>query len=86
MNLKNKSGGSDDIHAYVIKLAAKYITPAFTYIINKIMVEGVCPVHFKTADICPVYKNGSKNMVNNYRPIELISNLAEVFEKILHKR
>lgn len=84
--LKNKSGGCDDIHAFIIKLAAPYITPLLTHIINKAISEGNCPRQFKSADICPVHKNGSKTQVNNYRPIALISNLAKIFEKIIFNR
>ena len=70
--LKNKAGGSDGLHAFIIKLAAPYITAPLTQIINKAMVNGTCPIQFKTADICPVHKSGSKTLVDNYRPISLI--------------
>lgn len=86
LQLKNKNGGYDNIHASTIKLAAKYIAPSLSYIINKTISEGTCPSQFKHAEICPVYKNGARDMVNNYRPIALISNLAKVFEKIVFKR
>ena len=81
--LKNKSGGSDEIHAYTLKLVAPYIASILARIINNSFQEGTCPSHFKTADVCPVLKNGSKKEINNYRFISLISNLAKVFEKIL---
>lgn len=84
--LKNKSGGSDQIHANTIKLAAPFIAPILCHIINNAMLHGKCPSQFKTAVICPVFKSGSKKLVNNYRPIALISNLAKVFEKILYFR
>ena len=34
----------------------------------------------------PTHKNGSKSEPTNYWPISLISNLAKIFEKLLHKR
>lgn len=85
-DLKNKAGGCDDIHAYTVKLAAPFITPALTHIINTAMIEGKCPQQFKSAVICPVYKDGPKSLVNNYRPIALISNLSKIFEKIIFNR
>lgn len=50
------------------------------------MIQGTCPYQFKKAVICPIYKNGLKSLVNNYRPIALISNLAKIFEKIIFTR
>ena len=34
----------------------------------------------------PIFKTGSKRSPNNYRPISLISNIAKIFEKIIHNR
>jgi len=31
-------------------------------------------------------KNGDKQLVNNYRPISLISNLAKIYEKVVKSR
>lgn len=84
--LKNKAGGCDGIHTFILKLAAPFISPLLVFIINKIFTEGVCPKQFKTADVVPVHKSGSKSLINNYRPIALISNLAKVFEKLLFNR
>lgn len=84
--LKNKSGGFDGLHAFTIKLAAPYITQPLTHIVNNIIAQGKCPWQFKTSVVCPVYKSGAKNSVDNYRPIALISNLAKVFEMILYTR
>lgn len=50
------------------------------------MEKEICPDHFKAAKIVPVYKSGDKAKATNYRPISLISNLAKIFEKILHTR
>ena len=43
LNSKQKTGGIDDIHATVIKLAAPYIARMLTHNVNNIMVQGVCP-------------------------------------------
>ncbi|ERL93144.1 hypothetical protein D910_10443 [Dendroctonus ponderosae] len=38
---------------------------------------------FKKSLIVPVYKSGSKNLIENYRPISLINNFAKLLEKCL---
>ena len=48
-NLKNKSVGGDDIHAFSLKLAAPYISVYYTFFKRK------CPSQFKTAFIMPHY-------------------------------
>ena len=85
-NLKNKTGVNDQLHAFSLKLAAPFIAPALTHIINKCMMQGFCPKQFKLAQVCPVYKSGKKNAVDSYRTIALISNLAKVFEKVILTR
>ena len=77
-NLKNKSGGGDEIHAFTLKMAASYISSILADIINNTFTQGICPKQFKTADICPIYKSGSNKQVNNYRLIALVSNLAKI--------
>ena len=72
LNLKQKSGGNDGIHAFVLKLAAPFIASVLAQIINNIMVQGTCPQQFKAAEVCPVFKKGSKKDMNNYIPIALI--------------
>ena len=68
-NLKNKSRGGDQIHAFTSKFAAPYISSILADIINNTFTQGIRPKQSKTADFCPVYKSGSKKHVNNYRPI-----------------
>ena len=46
----------------------------------------VRPDHFKQSEISPNFKGGNENNIENYIPIALISNVAKVFERLLHKR
>ena len=36
------------------------------------------------ANVTPIYRNGAKRDLNNYRPISVISVVAKVFERIVH--
>ena len=44
---------------------------------------GTIPTEWKMANVVPVYKKGSKTLVENYRPISLTCLIMKVFEKII---
>lgn len=48
---------------------AKYLTNAFT----KFLEHGVVPEDGKLANVVPIHKSGSRNNVENYKPISLTS-------------
>ena len=54
------------------------------HICNLCISESIWPTQLKAAEVVPIFKSGSENLATNYRPISLISNLAKVFEKIIH--
>lgn len=86
LSLKIKPGAVDDIDTRVIKNISPLISKSLATLFNLSIETGTFPKHFKTAIVVPIYKAGDKTNVTNYRPISLISNLAKIFEKILHKR
>ena len=47
---------------------------------NASVNEGTFPSVFKLADITPIFKKGPKNSKDNYRPINILKKLSEVFE------
>jgi hypothetical protein len=55
------------------------------YIYNFILKRNEFPKYWKISRITPVFKNGNKNEILNYRPISLICSFAEIFEFMLHK-
>lgn len=36
--------------------------------------------------VTPIFKKGDTNIINNFRPISMISNIAKIFEKITKER
>ena len=85
-SLKNKKGGADALHARILKHIIDYIADPIVYILNLSLDKSIYPDHFKIAEVVPVYKAKEKHDPSNYRPISLISNLAKIYEKILHNR
>jgi len=45
--------------------------------------SGVVPSDWKTANITPIFKKGSKSQVENYRPVSLTSQICKLFEMII---
>ena len=40
----------------------------------------------KLAQVIPIFKNDSRLLCTNYRPISLLSNISKIFEKVIHSR
>ena len=53
---------------------------------NASFTTGIVPNKFKLGNIIPVYKNGSRNIISNYRPISLLSVFNKLLEKLMCKR
>ena len=48
---------------------------------NKLL--GDVPNDWKTANVTPIYKRGSKQDLNNYRPISLTSQVCRAFDRVI---
>lgn len=83
--IKNKTtSGPDGIPAFLLKDCAQVLAFPLMIIFNLSLVSATFPSLWKRSSICPVFKKGSKNSIENYRPIALICNFAKVFEILLH--
>ena len=65
-------------------LSADVVSPSLTKIFNQSLIQGIYPDDWKIAKVVPVFKNGARNDLNNYRPISIISAVAKIFGKLVH--
>ena len=85
-NFKNKVTRDTKISALKIANESYVFTNALAGVINKSLRQGIFPDELKIARVTPIYKEGPKTDVSNYRPISLLGSFSKIYEKIMHVR
>ena len=85
LSLKNSSAGYDELPAHILKQnIVLYIKP-LTHLVNTSIIKGIFPDELKIAKVIPIFKSGNKDLIENYRPISILSVFTKVFEKVMYK-
>ena len=82
---KSKATGFDQISARLVRECADLISSSLTNIFNLSLTLGTFPEDWKCAKVTPIFKQGTRNELNNYRPISVISVMAKAFELIYNQ-
>ena len=54
--------------------------------INRCIISGIFSNRLKIAVVKPIYKNGDKALMTNYRPISMLTDISKIMENIMHER
>ena len=84
-SLKNKnSSGPDLLSNRMIKTEKFAFARLLKPLINDSIISSIFPESLKCAIVIPIFKKGSCENLNNYRPIALLPVMSKVFEKVLN--
>ena len=78
--------GFDEIPFKVLKSSPDIVLVALSHIFNLSLSAGKFINDFKLAKVFPVFKKGDPHVMNNYRPISLLSCISKILEKIMYRR
>ena len=86
-SLKSKTTrGIYNLSSTLVKFIAMEISIPLTHIFNLSIKHGIFPSYFKIARVVPIFKAGSPDHLNNYRPISCLPTLSKIFEKLVAKQ
>ena len=80
----SKSCGLDKIPANILKDCNEIIALYLTYIYNCSISTAIFPDDWKMARVSPIFKAGSKEDFDNYRPVSILPIVAKIFEKLIY--
>ena len=83
---KKKTQDIYGISVFFISKFALILSKPLQLIFQLSFKQHTVPQQFKMAKVIPIFKNGSKDSVDNYRPISLLSTFSKIQEKIVCKR
>ena len=78
-----KAPGPDNISPRVLKELYFSIAPILQVIYERSYNDGVVPYDWLHANVCPIYKKGTRKAPVNYRPISLTCVACNIFEHIV---
>ena len=66
----------------ILKALCEEIAVPVTIIFRKSLDSGCVPGDWRTANVSPLFKKGSRHKVDNYRPVSLTSQICKVVEAV----
>ena len=77
--------GPDGIPGLFLRNCSDELVRPLYHIFSHSLREANFPAAWKRAYVTPIFKSGNKQLVQNYRPISILSNISKVFESLIYK-
>ena len=81
----SKATGPDLISPRMLKQAGDAIVPSLTKLFNLSLQIGRFPNSWKLAHVTPLFKKNDKTVIDNYRPVSLLSCTGKLLERAIFK-
>ena len=82
--LKNgKAMGQNMIPNQILKSSKNIISQSLADIFNASLKSSIFPDDLKIAKVAPIFKEGDRDNMTNYRPISVLCTVTRVFERLL---
>ena len=72
-----------DIPVKVLKENTEFFAEHICRQFSEAIYSSKFPATFKFANITPVFKQGTRNLKDNYRPISILPIISEIFKKLI---
>ena len=79
----NKSPGVDGLPPKLLNEIIEQTSTPLAKLFNLSLEEGIVPSEWKEANITPLFKKGSRNKPDNYRPVSLSSVVCKLLETVI---
>ena len=76
--------GLDNISSFFLKKGMPVFANGLSQMFNLCLSLGKFPEFWKMARVTPIYKDGSRNEISNYRPISVLPFVSRLFEKLVY--
>jgi len=80
------SSGPDDIDPCIANPNLRHLAVPLAMIVNSSFDTGIVPIALKMAKVIPIFKQGNKEEVANYRPISILPYCSKILEKVMYER
>ena len=77
----NKAHSCDEISIRMLKIGDDSIGLPLRHILTKCLAFQTFPTLWERADILPIHKKQSRQLIKNYRPISVLPICVKIFEK-----
>ena len=82
----NKTRGYDNINVNVVKKIYEELKTPLMRIFNLLLSTRIFPDKLKIAKVSPIFKNGKKDFLTNYRSISVLPCFSKILECIMYDR